>query len=178
MKRMEECFFWGGDILQFGWKLGHWFKTSYKNQLQLKKGDYQQSRQGHTKRDKVPPSLKRKESWATCRYVLKGNFSTMSKTFISCCPNEPKDSIWNVSFKKPTWGTLRCASVWGSSEVRLKDARLCLSSFLLFLGLVFNFFFFPWKPKDELCLYGKCVHWGTTITYLKVICSLSSYIDV
>ena len=36
---------------------------------------------------------------------------------------------------------------------------------LLLLGLVFTFFllFFPWKLKGKLCLYSKCVHWGTKV---------------
>ena len=49
----------------------------------------------------------------------------------------------------------------GEDEVRLKDARLYLPLFLLFLSLVFTFFlFFPSLDlNDELCLYGKCVYW-------------------
>jgi len=49
----------------------------------------------------------------------------------------------------------------GGDEVRLKDARLYLPPFLLFLSLVFTFFLFslPRGLKGKLCLYGKCVHW-------------------
>ena len=43
-------------------------------------------------------------------------------------------------------------------EMRLKDARLYLPLFLLFLSLAFTFFFFSLGLKGELCLYGKCVH--------------------
>ena len=43
----------------------------------------------------------------------------------------------------------------GGDEVRLKDARLYLPPFLLFLSLVFTFFLFfsSLDLKGELCLY-------------------------
>jgi len=50
-------------------------------------------------------------------------------------------------------------------EVPLKDARLYLPPFLLFLSLTFTFFllFFPWELKGELNLFRKYMHWGTTM---------------
>ena len=69
-------------------------------------------------------------------------------------------------------------------EMRLRMQGYVVPLFFLFLGLIFTFFlcFFPCGQKGELCLYDKCVFWGTTMIreHIFTFCFLggaSSYID-
>ena len=105
-------------------------------------------------------------AWKTlCRFLPKCNCFII-QTLEQCSNSTQLEILVLKSQPNACLGTpQREAQHLGGCEVRLKEQAYIFSLLLLFLGLIFTFFlrFFPCGQKGELCLYDKCVFWGTTM---------------